>query len=40
MPKKEVINGSVDKVSDGITDIDFSHDNPMWRIYQLSMRKK
>ncbi|MES5059176.1 DNA sulfur modification protein DndB [Bacillus velezensis] len=24
------------KLLDGITDIDFSHDNPMWRYYQLS----
>lgn len=28
------------KLLDGITDIDFSHDNPMWRIYQLSDEEK
>ncbi|RTE02754.1 DNA sulfur modification protein DndB [Paenibacillus whitsoniae] len=26
----------LDKLLDGITDIDFSHDNPMWRYYQLT----
>lgn len=25
----------LDKLLDGITDLDFSHDNPMWRYYQL-----
>ncbi|OAB74211.1 hypothetical protein PNBC_12770 [Paenibacillus crassostreae] len=26
----------LDKLLDGITDMDFSHDNPMWRYYQLT----
>ena len=26
----------LDKLLDGITDLDFSHDNPMWRYYQLN----
>jgi hypothetical protein len=26
----------LDRLLDGITDIDFSHENPMWRFYQLS----
>ena len=26
----------LDKLLDGITDIDFSHDNPIWRYYQLT----
>ncbi|MFI8712159.1 DNA sulfur modification protein DndB [Brevibacillus brevis] len=26
----------LDKLLDGITDFDFSHDNPIWRYYQLS----
>lgn len=25
----------LDRVLDGITDLDFSHDNPMWRFYEL-----
>lgn len=26
----------LDKLLDGVTEVDFSHDNPMWRYYQLS----
>jgi hypothetical protein len=26
----------LDKLLDGLTDMDFSHDNPMWRYYQLN----
>lgn len=26
----------LDKLLDGITDVDFNHDNPMWRYYQLN----
>jgi len=29
-------DGILDKLLDEITEIDFSHDNPMWRYYQLS----
>jgi hypothetical protein len=26
----------LDRLLDGVTDIDFSHENPMWRFYQLT----
>lgn len=32
-PDNEMLN----KFLDGITEIDFSHDNPMWRYYQLKL---
>jgi hypothetical protein len=29
----------LDKLLDGITDIDFSHENPIWRYYQLTIEE-
>jgi len=33
---RQADNNLLCKLLDGITDIDFSHDNPMWRFYQLN----
>lgn len=36
---RQADSAMLDKLLDGITDMDFSHENPMWRYYQLSMEE-